>query len=174
MRLTKADKDAFVAAVMDDVPKVDYGEKTRSLIKQWGLESLPEDLQPLAKKYPSYFETRWVQAPAHLPSVYVVCAPDWACGGMRDKAPLLYAQLVELSQEAKQQADVLDALRRKVTGMINTCSTLKAAKKLLPEFEKYLPADRDVTGVVNLPVANVLADLTNLGWPKGEQHATAN
>ena len=43
----------------------------------------------------------------------------------------------------------------------------------LPEFEKYLPAERDVTGTVNLPVANVLAELTNLGWPKGEPYAAA-
>lgn len=174
MRLTKADKDAFVAAVMDDVPKIDYDEKTRSLLKHWGLESLPEELRPMAVKYPDQFEKRYIRTPVNLPGVYVICRVDWVCDGFQNKEPMLYAQLVALSQEAKKQKATLDALRRKVTGMINTCSTLKAAKKLLPEFEKYLPADRDGTGVVDLPVANVLADLTDLGWPKGEQHATAN
>lgn len=168
MRLTKSDKEAFVRAVMDDVPMVDYAEETRSRMKAWGLGSLPEELRSLAKRFPSYINTVYVNTPAYLPSVYIACDPDWKYSGFEIKCPALYAQLKELSMAAKEQEETCDALRRKITGLINECSTLKTAKQRLPEFEKYLPAERGVTGTINLPVSNVLAELTNLGWPKGE------
>jgi hypothetical protein len=38
----------------------------------------------------------------------------------------------------------------------------------LPEFEKYFPAE-DAPISKNLPaLANMVADLTKLGWPKGK------
>lgn len=166
MRLTKTDKEAFVKAVMDDVPSVDYDEQVRSKMKAWGLESLPEDLRPLAKKYPDYFEARYVNTPSHCPSISIICNPNWNWSGLKDQEPEKYAELTAISVEAKAQEETREAMRRKVTGLINGCSTLKTAKARLPEFEKYLPAERDGTGVVNLPVANVVTELMNLGWPK--------
>lgn len=168
MRLTKTDKEAFVKAVMDDVPSVDYDEQVRSKMKAWGLESLPEDLRPLAKKYPDYFETRYVNTPSYCPSFSIICKPDWVYCGFKDQEPEKYAELTAISVEAKAQEETREDMRREVTGLINDCSTLKVALALarLPEFEKYLPAERDGTGVVNLPVANVVTELMNLGWPK--------
>lgn len=173
MRLTKYDKQAFIDAVMNDVPSIDYDEQTRSLLRKWGVESLPEDLRPMAKKYPSYFETFCIYTPYHLPSVHVLCNPDWQGVGFKNKEPEKYAALIEMSEAAKAQSETREALRRKITGLIEGCSTLKSAKERLPEFEKYLPAERGGTGVTNLPVSNVLAELTNLGWPKGEPYAAS-
>lgn len=173
MRLTKTDKQAFIDAVMNDVPFVDYDEETRSLLRKWGVESLPEDLHPMAKKYPSYFETFYIYTPCPLPSVHVLCNPDWQGSGFKNKEPEKYAQLVEMSKSARAQSETLEALRRKITGLIESCSTLKTARERLPEFEKYLPADRDGGGTINLPVSNVLAELTNLGWPKGVPYAAS-
>jgi len=168
MRLTKSDKEAFVRSVMDDVPSVDYDEQVRSKMKAWGLESLPEDLRPLAKKYPDYFEARHVNTPSHCPSVSIICNPNWNWSGFKgqEPEPEKYAELTAISVEAEAQEETREAIRRKMTGLINDCSTLKVALARLPEFEKYLPAERDGTGVVNLPVANVVTELMNLGWPK--------
>jgi hypothetical protein len=171
MRLTKYDKEAFVKAVMNDVPSVDYDEQVRSKMKAWGLESLPEDLRPLAKKYPDYFEKPYVYTPANCPNVSTICRPDWVYYGFKDQEPEKYAELTAIDVEAKAQYETREAMRRKVTGLINVCSTLKTAKARLPEFEKYLPAEHGGTGVVNLPVANVLAELMNAGWPKGQEAA---
>ena len=168
MRLTKTDKDAFVQAVMDDVPKVDYDEQVRSLMNKWGFEALPADLQPMVKKYPEYFDSHYIYTPANCTGVQVMAPPDWAYGGFKGKEPEKYAQLVEIGQKAKEQEIAHNALRSKVRGLIESCSTLKSARERLLEFEKYLPADRDGHGTTNLPVANTLADLVNAGWPKGE------
>jgi hypothetical protein len=47
-------------------------------------------------------------------------------------------------------------------------STRKALVDLLPEFEKYLPAD-EAKAIASLPaVANVLSDFVKAGWPKNQ------
>ena len=168
MRLTKSDKEAFVRAVMDDVPQIDYDERVRSLLIKWGKESVPEGMRPFIDSHPQYFNTVYICTPAHLTFVQVIANPNWRHDEFKDREPEKYAQLVELSELAGAQALARDDLRRKVTSLINMCSTLKAAKERLPEFEKYLPADRDGTGVCGLPIANVVTDLMNAGWPKGQ------
>lgn len=66
--------------------------------------------------------------------------------------------------------DTCNALKAKLTAAIAACFTLKQAKERLPEFVKYLPTDRDSTGTSNLPaVANLVADLVQLGWPKDKE-----
>jgi hypothetical protein len=48
-------------------------------------------------------------------------------------------------------------------------STRKALVAALPEFEKYLPAEVEAP-VRSLPaIANVVAEFTKAGWPKGEK-----
>lgn len=173
MRLTKTDKEAFVRAVMDDVPKIDYDEQVRSLMAKWGREPLPEELRPMVKKYPQYFNDVHVYTPAYCPNVNAVCNPDWAYNGFKDCEPEKYAELAGIGVLNHEQDEARQALERKVAALINPCSTLKMAKERLPEFEKYLPAERGGFGTVNLPVANTVADLMNAGWPKGEQHAAA-
>jgi hypothetical protein len=51
---------------------------------------------------------------------------------------------------------------------IMACTTLKALETTFPEFKKYFPTETQPTK--NLPaLANVVADLSKLGWPKGEK-----
>ena len=55
---------------------------------------------------------------------------------------------------------------KKLETAIMACNSLAALKKLLPEFIKYFPTEDQPTQ--NLPaVANLVADMTKLGWPKG-------
>lgn len=167
MRLTKEDKQAFVRAVMDDVPSVDYDEQVRARLKEWGFNALPQALKAVAKEFPDYFETRYIPTPAGCPGVFVICPPH-LCGHHFERAvPEVWAELMVIGEKKMAQDKIHAELRSKVTALINGCTTLKQAQERLPEFAKYLPANRDGSFITNLPVANTLVDLQEAGWPKG-------
>lgn len=168
MRLTKDDKEAFVRAVMDDVPSIDYNEIAQKRVREWLHSQMPEKLQALIKEFGrDYFIARWVDMPVHLSNFYCI-APPWVSqrNSIQARNPDLWKELEDLSTKYAEQCSERSALRSKVSGLISTCSTLNTAKARLPEFEKYLPADRDGQAVVNLPVANTVANLMAAGWPK--------
>lgn len=163
MKLTQNDRDAFVRAVMNDVPTIDYVEQSRALV----LKQLVQKLPPKIKAIWNDSELRgFIKCDAYfrpigsLSSVYgppVEYSPDAAT----------MVKLQGMSAAKTAQHERLQELRSKVSGAIQGCTTLKQAKERLPEFEKYLPADRDGTGVNQLPaIANVVADLVKAGWPK--------
>lgn len=166
MRLTKHDKDAFVRAVLDDVPNVDYSEQARKLAMKHLISLLPENVQQVYKENPEWIETASVRLPNYLQDFYGPALGYVSYDYFPDE---LKEQLHTLSDAAKEQSIVRNTLKDKVTGLINSVTTLKAALKNFPEFAKYLPADRDAAGTVNLPAANVIADLTNAGWPKDKK-----
>lgn len=168
MRLTNSDKNAFVKAVMDDVPKVDYSAQAQALVRQWGIEAMPKELQPLVKKHAEYFKDYYVSMPGGVSNFYAKVPPEWEHSGFHNLNPDMWAQVAELGKLAKAQNEARTALQEKVSAMLAGCSTLKSALAKLPEFAKYLPADRGGSGLANLPVANTIADLTAAGWPKGE------
>lgn len=167
MRLTKADRSAFVSAVMDDVPQVDYHEMVRKEVQQWGFNALPEELKPLVKQYPDYFNKRYIGTPYGCPGVYCICPSEFSYDEL-ENSPDKWAQLVELGKLHSAQASTRNELQTNVQGLIRTCTTLKQAQERLPEFIKYLSTDREPSALANLPVANTLADLQAAGWPKGE------
>lgn len=167
MRLTKEDKQAFVRAVMDDVPSVDYDEQVRTRLKEWGFSALPPILKAAASEFPDYFETRYIPTPIGCPGAFVICPPH-LCGPCFERAvPEVWAELVVIGEKQIAQSKAHAELRSKVTALINSCTTLKQAQERLPEFAKYLPANRDGSFIANLPVANTLVDLQKAGWPKG-------
>jgi hypothetical protein len=64
----------------------------------------------------------------------------------------------------KQEQDRLGA-ERKLFAAFEGINTLKQALTTFPEFKKYYPTEAEPTK--NLPaLANVMADLSKLGWPK--------
>lgn len=166
MRLTKFDKDAFVRAVLDDVPYVDYSEQARKLAMKHLISLLPGIVQQAYKENPEWIKTAPVSLPSHLQDFYGPALGHVSYVTFPDE---LKEQLHTLSDAAKEQSNTRKTLEDKVTGLINSVTTLKAALKNFPEFAKYLPADRDAAGTVNLPAANVIADLTNAGWPKDKK-----
>ncbi len=55
---------------------------------------------------------------------------------------------------------------RNLKAAIMACSSVKQLNERLPEFKNYYPsAEKPVTTLPAL--ANVVADLTKLGWPDG-------
>lgn len=170
MNLTKSDKEAFINAVIADIPTVDYDEQIGKAARDYAISLLPKEIKDARKANPAvddYLDTQ---------SVYICGINVYVIGPGRVRSEInKNKDLQERCQSLEQLSDAQQArvleMSRSLRAVINTCRTLKQAKERLPEFEKYLPAERDKTGVTNLPVANVIADLTRLGWPKGQQIA---
>lgn len=168
MKLTKSDREAFVAAVMDDVPKVDYDAQAEKLATALLLERLPETIKQAygdPNLRPCIVHS-YISLPSGLQNFY---GPAPFPVGFYDNEAL-----TALGEKAIEQSRADSKLRENLASVIASCSTLKQAKERLPEFEKYLPAERDASGLSNLPaVSNVVAQLTKAGWPKGQERAAA-
>lgn len=166
MNPNKFDRQAFVRAVMDDVPMIDYEELARSKATQAVLSLLPREVLGTYKKYPNYFTKLGVSLPSPLGTLYM---PTPGYSAIKDQAPKVWEELTDMAAKLVEQSRKRRELELKITGIIESCRTLKQAKDRLPEFEKYLPADRSQLATQNLPVANLVADLTAAGWPKGQK-----
>lgn len=165
MKLNKTDCAAFVRAVMQDVPHTDYQEQVQWTVDNYFAARCPADVVAFAKKYPGRLRSYFVSHTdsAHTPFVE---QPQY---NIESNHPELYrAVRVILDKKAEQQRQ-RDELRNKVAGMIAGCTTLKQARERLPEFEKYLPKERDPATTAGVPVSNVVAELTKAGWSKGEK-----
>lgn len=160
MKLTENLREAFVRAAMADVPTIDYREQLQKVVTAAAVNLLPPAVAAAYKQFPEYIETRHVYAGSmyfYVPAVQSPVFPD------------------DVKQEIKRldalndaQNEMLSALRTKLDAAANSVTTRKALADLLPEFEKYLPADKRAA-TLNLPaVANIMADFARAGWPKGK------
>jgi len=168
MKLTKYDRQAFVKGVMADIPKEDYKEQVRALILEDSIQALPKKLQDAARDATckDYLETGTFYSRG-LGTSFTVYDRRW--NGRYAPSATAQKKLQELEALHQAQQKKLDDVESKLTASIEACSTLKVAKERLPEFEKYLPADRTPEKGAYLPaVANLVADLATLGWPKEE------
>lgn len=163
MKLTNMIRDAFIDAAMADVPKVDYDEQARSL----GNKTLREAQQ---KVFPGidldataeWFDKRHVSMPRPFSGLY---APALS-GYVLKENDKVWIKLEALASSHATQKAQRDALRSKLQAVAYSCTTRKALADLLPEFEKYLPADTPAS-VRTLPaIANVVSDFAKAGWPK--------
>ncbi len=165
-RLTNTIRDAFIRAAMNDVPSVDYTEQIRAAVMKATLNTLPKPIRAAwedAKTRP-YIKTR----SAHLAGRVGVQIPcdDWGDDKLlRLKlAEADRAELDRLAAAMKAQEESRRDLERKIKACAYSVTTRKALVSLLPEFEKYLPAD-EPAALRTLPVvANVVADFVKAGW----------
>lgn len=169
MNLNESDRQTFVRAVLDDLPSVEYSAQATTYVHGIMREQMPKKLQAVydGKELRGFLNfDNWrdgfrIHVGTHLARI-LVCYPT-----KLTDADL--AHLADLNTKAAQQQETYNDLRYKLTAVIKGCRTLKQAKERLPEFEKYLPKERDVRGgsCADLPmVANVVAELTKAGWPK--------
>lgn len=165
MNLTKTDKAAFVRAVMADVPEIDYDAEAQALLERWDREAMPEAIRAIWDTLPlrQYLALgRYHVTPVGLLNVSLVCLRA------SDLTPEQTARVAKLAEESLAQREKRESLADTMASTIAPFRTLAAAKKGLPEeLHKYLPADRDATGVANLPaVASPVDLLKAMGWPK--------
>lgn len=166
MKLTMSDRSAFVRAVMDDVPSEDYAAQARKLVQDYFVSILPPAVRAVYddKELRHYLNGHEKYGFGVANGYYIGAAAEVR---LPDE---LQAKLSDLGAIDSDQYQKRIALIAKLEAAIKACVTLKQAKERLPEFEKYLPADRGETGVKNLPaISNLVVDLTNAGWPKREE-----
>lgn len=170
MRLTKHIREAFIRAAMDDVPQIDYNEKAKALAEKTLLEIMPASVKKLLndKEAEQWINREYIHMPGRLQNFY-----GHASRGdgsiISIKKPAAWTELVKLSDLYETQRVSREELRRKLSSCAESVGTRKALVELLPEFEKYLPAD-EKAAIKTLPaVANVVADFTAAGWPKGSK-----
>lgn len=169
MRLNKYHKDAFVEAVLQDLPATDYDEIAQKLVRDAIVERMPAKVRAVYddKDVRHWLRNEWMSMPGSLQNFYCVT------GSNNGEVPgELKERLLELSQLKREQTSKKNAFGHKIRAAIDSCQTRKQALELLPEFEKYLPKDTTSTGVSNLPaICNLVAELVQAGWPKDKDAA---
>lgn len=163
MRLTTYIRDAFVNSVMNDIPSVDYHASIYKAVFKDVMSQLPANVREiweddktneyLHKQY-QYFGNVAVMLPHQPNGAYWKLSPD---GEMSVK---------ELVSKKKAQESLHATLRGRVKRAAYGCTTRKTLAELLPEFEKYLPAEEEKTCRTLPVVANLMVDLVKAGWPK--------
>lgn len=164
MRLNKYHKDAFVEAVLQDLPATDYDEIAQKLVRDAIVERMPAKVRAVYddKDVRHWLRNEWTPMPGSLQNFYCVSGSN-----IGEVPGELKERLIELSQLKREQTSKKDAFGHKIRAAIDSCQTRKQALELLPEFEKYLPKDTTGTGVSNLPaICNLVAELVQAGWPK--------
>lgn len=166
MKLTNNIRDAFVRGALADVPTVDYDEQMRKLVQDAVVESLPPKIKAIWKdsSLKAFVKLGNVCTPRGFSNVAVPATDGWTGMAVPSSVEAQVAELVAAND--KQRAMVSD-LTAKLKQAAYACTTRKQLTDLLPEFQKYLPAD-DAAATRSVPViANVVADFVKAGWPKG-------
>lgn len=161
-RITKWDKEAIVRAIMADVPKPDK-VKRKAELQAAIVKAMSPEARKLYNKTPSALRTY------HLGEL--IYDGNWAS---RDvvRGDVDEVVIDELCKKYKAEDEAYNDARRALKGAIEACTTYKQLMTRLPEFEKYYPKPDAKTA--NLPaLANVVADLSKLGWPKGATPTTS-
>ena len=167
MKLTKNLREAFVRAAMNDVPEIDYDEQYRKLGMDAAIAAMPADVLALYRKHPEYFALNMHRLGSGesyrtYEHVYVPMPAEQSFPAH------VNAEMVRILALQSAQQEARNLLRKKLEAAAFSVNTRKALADLLPEFEKYLPAD-DRSATLNLPaVANIMADFVKAGWPKGQ------
>lgn len=158
MKLTKWDKQAIVKAIMADVPKPDK-KKRKERLQADIVKAMSPEARKLYKNCPEALRTQHMGGLIDDGNWY---SREIIIGDV--KGAVIEALKKPYEEEDKKYSDAECHLK----GAIEACSTLKQLNDRLPEFKKYFPTEEKP--VANLPaLANVVADLTKLGWPKGSK-----
>ena len=161
MKLTNAMRDAFVRAVMDDVPSIDYEEQIRQIVQQTVYNAMPAKLKAVwdDEALRDCVGTHWMRI-VDCMSVTVPYYPSYddALKSVKETCEALH----KLHHE---QLDKRCDLKATLYGVVRGKTTTKALIEALPQFEKYVPKDPQVSR--NVPaLANVLEAFAAAGWPK--------
>ena len=154
MKLTKYDKQAIVRAIMMDVPKPDK-TKRKDAIQAAVVKAMSPECRKLYNKTPDALIRYYVGGIIEEWSQREIIRGDVSEGIIK---ALIKPYIDEEDARTKAESDLHNA--------VQACTTLKMLETRLPEFKKYFPTVEAPTK--NLPaLANVVAGLSKLGWPKG-------
>jgi len=157
MKVTKLQKEAIVRAIMHDVPKPNKAVR-HAKVQAAMVKAMSPECRKLYGKRPDIFVSE------HTGDI-TYDGSSWALRHVViGDAPK--EKLKEILRPYQVEDDKYHEAKRNLTNAIMACTTLKALETTFPEFKKYFPTETQPTK--NLPaLANVVADLSKLGWPKG-------
>lgn len=153
MKLTNYLREAFVRAVVQEIPKPDE----TVIVKQAQdalYAAMSADVRRVYRKNPKALRSEYVYGLRERQGVDLIVG-DAKCD----------ETLKHLVGTYKARNEVAEKLKRVAFG----CSTTKQLKDALPEFAHHVPDETKPTA--NLPaISNIVADMVKLGW-KGETNA---
>ena len=156
MKLNKYTKQAIVRAIMADVPKPDK-TKRHAAVQAAIVKAMSPECRKVYNKTPKALVTHHVGE-----TTYDGC--NWHTREVI-KGDVAEVQVKAILKPYEEEDEAYRKARGQLEAAVEGCSTLNALKKAFPEFEKYMPLESQPTK--NLPaLANVVADLSKLGWPK--------
>ena len=157
-RITKWDKQAIVKAIMADVPVPDK-RKRKEELQAAVVKAMSPEARKLYKNCPDALRTQCI---GELIYDGTWSSRDIIVGDVKAKT------VEDLTAKYKAEDQKFSDARWALKGAIEACTTIKQLNDRLPEFKKYFPTVEKPTA--NLPaLANVVADLSKLGWPKGSK-----
>lgn len=164
MKLTNHARDAFIRAVMNDVPSIGYEERIHQIVMDAAIKSLPKDVQKvwnnpdtrkyIVLKYTSIKDMTGVFTPNSEVKI----------------PPGTQLELDKLTKLNITQQNERVNLRSKLKNAAYGCNTLKQLREALPDFVKYMPGEYEHVGKVGnrLAVINPINDFKAAGFPKSE------
>jgi len=154
MKFNKFTKQSIVRAIIQDIPPIDSEARAKAIHEAIGKAMSPE-VRKLFKTHPSALR----KASVRYANPFRTWGSDVTVGDVTDK------QLAEICKPYETQEEERAQAERKLGRAFEGINTLKQALTTFPEFKKYYPTEEEPTK--NLPaLANVMADLSKLGWPK--------
>jgi hypothetical protein len=173
MKLTNYHRQAFVSAVMLDLPSIDYAEQFKKLIEDDMLVVAPPKIAALLKDkalrcYLLTGESSY-GPPGHRYSSMVGTVTVFK---HYEPSAGAVTGATALQKLAKAQMASREAIEAQIAAVIQSCTTLKAAHDRLPEFAKYLPEEA-VKGTMLPAIANLASELAKMGWPKSANASVA-
>lgn len=175
MKLTNYIRDAFIDAALADVPKgCDHEDQIRKIAAADLISQAPAAIQK-AWKDPNLigYIRRRSDSFGDVQVAYPSETDGWSSGGKRQLTADAKMKVDKLAAEMVADFALRKDLRQKLKGAAYACSSSKQLRELLPEFSKYLPAEEEKTCRTLPAVANIMADFTKAGWPKGQKKKTA-
>jgi hypothetical protein len=157
MKIDKYVRQSIVRAIMNDVPKPDKA-KRREDLQAAVVKAMSPDVRKVFKNTPSALRTYHVGEVTY--DGYGWKTRDIIAGDVTDEV------IEEILKPYMAEDEARRAAQCKLEGAIEGCTTRKALMTRLPEFEKYFPAETAPLSKSLPALANVMADLSKLGWPK--------
>lgn len=155
MKLDKWQKQGIVTAIMDDVPRK-ADAQIKEEIQAAMVKAMSAPIRRIYKTHPKALAKTWARGLLAESRGFDVIHGD--------------ANAAEVFKPFEAEIEARNNAKRNLTVIVEGCGTLKQLQAALPEFVKYMPTEAQPTK--NLPMlANVVADLTKMGWPKGKKVA---
>jgi hypothetical protein len=167
MKLTNTLREAFVKAVMADVPATDYNDLARKTAQDDLCAQMPSKVFALYQdtKLRDYLKNGfWHGAPGSLSGL---CLYGW---GRLVPTETCMVELRRLADLKSRQDSERAKLRAPIAAAAMAATTTNRLVELLPELVRYLPVDATPSRALPV-VTNVVSNLRAAGWPAGKTAA---